>query len=86
MAQKLRPFRPVTPGVRTPLVEGLMESEGGTFTHGATWGGHPVSMAATIANVTAMQDEKVVENCANNEAYFRSKLDDLAASADSPAP
>ena len=68
--------------IRTPLVEGLMESEGGTFAHGATWGGHPVSMAAAIANITAMQDEKVVENCANNEAYFRSKLDDLAAAHD----
>ena len=68
--------------IRQPLVDGLMESEGGTFTHGATWGGHPVVMAATIANITAMRDEKVIENCADNASYFRRRLDDLTATHD----
>ena len=68
--------------IRRPLVDGLMDSDGGTFTHGATWGGHPVAMAATIANITAMRDEKVVENCAENADYFRERLDDLQASHD----
>ena len=68
--------------IRQPLVEGLMESDGGTFTHDATWGGHPVAMAATIANITAMRDEKVVENVAENEKYFGERLDDLSAAHD----
>jgi adenosylmethionine-8-amino-7-oxononanoate aminotransferase len=68
--------------IRTPLVEGLMESDGGSFTHGATWGGHPVAMAAIIANINAMREEKVIENVSENEKYFRSKLDDLAAAHD----
>ncbi len=68
--------------IRGPLVEGLMGSEEGTFTHGATWGGHPVSMAAAIANITAMRDEKVIENCAANEKYFRQRLDDLTDAHD----
>lgn len=68
--------------IRRPLVEGLMESEGGTFAHGATWGAHPVAMAATIANLIAMRDEKVVENVGEHEKYFRNKLDDLQAAHD----
>ena len=68
--------------IRSPLVESLMESDDGTFTHGATWGGHPVSMAATIANITAMRDEKVVENVSENESYFRGLLDSLMAAHD----
>lgn len=64
--------------MRRGLVDGLMESEVGTFTHGATWGGHPVAMAAAIANITAMRDEKVVENTAEHEPYFRGRLEELA--------
>ena len=68
--------------IRSPLVDELMSSSIGTFNHGATWGGHPVAMAATIANLTAMRDEKVVENCAENQDWFRRRLDDLSAAHD----
>lgn len=64
--------------MRRGLVDDLMDSETGTFTHGATWGGHPVAMAAAIANINAMRDEKVVENAAEHEDYFRSGLERLA--------
>jgi adenosylmethionine-8-amino-7-oxononanoate aminotransferase len=62
-----------------------MSSEIGTFTHGATWGGHPVVMAVTIANVTAMRDEGVIENVQANEGHFRSRLDELTAAHDNVA-
>ena len=68
--------------VRRPLVDQVMDSPAGSFLHGATWGGHPVVMAASIANLTAMQDEKVVENVAQNEDLLRARLDDLMAAHD----
>lgn len=46
--------------IREPLAEALFSS--GAFTHGATWGGHPVSTAAAVANITAMRDERVPEH------------------------
>ncbi|NIH79715.1 aspartate aminotransferase family protein [Amycolatopsis viridis] len=49
--------------VREPLVEQLYDSpRGGVFTHGATWGGHPVATAVAVANITAMRDEKVPQH------------------------
>jgi adenosylmethionine-8-amino-7-oxononanoate aminotransferase len=49
--------------VRDRLVEQLFDSPlGGTFTHGATWGGHPVSTAVAVANITAMRDENILGN------------------------
>ncbi|WP_031468018.1 aspartate aminotransferase family protein [Sciscionella sediminilitoris] len=49
--------------VREQLVGELFGSpKAGTFTHGATWGGHPVSTAVAVANLTAMRDEQVPEH------------------------
>ena len=60
----------------------LMSSETGTFTHGATWGAHPVVMATTIANVTAMRDEAVIDNVRANVDHFRGKLAELTDAHD----
>ncbi len=49
--------------VREKLVTDLHDSpKGGVFTHGATWGGHPVSTAVAMANINAMREEKVLEH------------------------
>jgi adenosylmethionine-8-amino-7-oxononanoate aminotransferase len=49
--------------VRERLVTELYDSPlGGTFTHGATWGGHPVATAVAVANIGAMRDEQVPEH------------------------
>lgn len=49
--------------VRERLVAELYESPlAGTFTHGSTWGGHPVATATAVANISAMRDEKVPEH------------------------
>ena len=71
--------------IRRPLVDDLMSSEIGTFTHGATWGGHPVSMAVTIANISAMREEGVIENVREHADHFRQGLDDLMATHDNIA-
>ena len=65
--------------VRRPLADRVLDSPSGTFLHGSTWGGHPVVMAASIANLSAMQDEKVVDNVARNEEGLRNRLLDLQA-------
>ena len=68
--------------VRRPVVEKVLDSEAGTFLHGATWGGHPVVMASAVANITAMREERVVENVARNAPLFEARLHDLAEAHD----
>ena len=68
--------------VRRPVVEKVLASEAGTFLHGATWGGHPVVMASAVANITAMREERVIENVARNAPLFEARLHDLAEAHD----
>ena len=39
-----------------------------TFTHGITFGGHPVQAAIALANIEIMKRERIVEHVADNEA------------------
>ena len=68
--------------VRRPVVEKVLDSPAGSFLHGATWGGHPVVMAAAVANITAMREERVIENVARNAPLFEARLHDLAETHD----
>ncbi|UYM03330.1 aspartate aminotransferase family protein [Solicola gregarius] len=64
--------------VRRPLVDQLLESpEAGMFSHGATWGGHPVSTAVSVANLTALRDEDVPGKVRGLEPHFQLGLDRL---------
>jgi adenosylmethionine-8-amino-7-oxononanoate aminotransferase len=65
--------------VREPLVDALLDSPVGMFTHGVTWGGHPMSTAVAVANITAMRDEKVPQHVLETAPFFRAGLDELAA-------
>jgi adenosylmethionine-8-amino-7-oxononanoate aminotransferase len=63
---------------RTQRIRELFDSPlGGTFTHGATWGGHPVSTAIAVANITAMRDEDVLGNVRRRAPRLRGGLDEL---------
>jgi adenosylmethionine-8-amino-7-oxononanoate aminotransferase len=64
--------------VRRPLVDELLDSEIATFTHGATFGGHPVSTAVAVANIRALREERIPEQVSELEPYFRAGLDELA--------
>src|SRR5690348_12426413 len=55
-----------------PFIEG-----GHSFTHGFTFGGHPMSSAIAMANLDAMEREGVLENVRANEAEFRATLESL---------
>ena len=68
--------------VRRPVIDKVMDSPAGSFMHGATWGGHPVVMAAAVTNLTAMRDEKVIDNVVHHAPLFEARLKDLAAAHD----
>lgn len=64
--------------VREQLVQELFNSStGGVFTHGATWGGHPVSTAVAVANITAMRDENVIGNVQEQGPRIMEALESL---------
>jgi len=48
-----------------------------SFTHGFTFGGHPVASAVALANLDALENEGILENVRANESYFADKLDSL---------
>jgi len=65
--------------IREELAQSLLESPlAGVFTHGSTWGGHPVSTAVAVANISAMRDEDVLGNVRRLEPHFQAGLDSIA--------
>lgn len=61
---------------RPHIAEPFLES-GGMFTHGITFGGHPVSCAVAMANLDILESEKVIDHVADHEGYFRAGLETL---------
>ena len=49
-----------------------------TFLHGFTFGGHPVSAAAALANLDIFERENILNHVQSKEGEFRAKLDTLA--------
>jgi adenosylmethionine-8-amino-7-oxononanoate aminotransferase len=45
---------------RRPLAERLLGEGGGGFTHGATWGGHPVATAVVAAVIDVLRTEQIL--------------------------
>ena len=50
---------------------------GSTFTHGSTYGGHPVACAVALANLDVIESEDLYGHVRANEANFRATLDKL---------
>jgi len=48
-----------------------------SFTHGLTFGGHPVSAAVSLANIQVFEDENILEHVRANEPAFRGMLESL---------
>lgn len=67
--------------VRHSLAERLWEGAG-TFSHGATFGGHPVACSVLIANVSAIEQEQVLTNVRNLMPRIKVGLEDLRARHD----
>ncbi|HEY3764418.1 MAG TPA: aminotransferase class III-fold pyridoxal phosphate-dependent enzyme, partial [Gaiellales bacterium] len=63
----------MTDGVGARFVEGK-----NMFTHGITYGGHPVATAVALKNLEIMEREDVLGNVRRNEPYFKAMLERLA--------
>ena len=50
---------------------------GAMYTHGMTFGGHPVQAAVALKNIEIMKREGIVEHVREHEPEFRSRLDSL---------
>jgi adenosylmethionine-8-amino-7-oxononanoate aminotransferase len=48
-----------------------------SFTHGFTFGGHPVCAAVALANIAAFEREGILEHVRENEGPFRAMLESL---------
>ncbi len=59
------------------LVEPFLSGEN-SFSHGITFGGHPVSSAVALANLDIFEKEDLNGNVQRNQAAFRATLDKLA--------
>ena len=64
---------------RGSLVERVWDSPLAMFVHGSTFGGHPVSTAVAVANMTAMRDEGVPANVLRHESRLANGLRELMA-------
>jgi adenosylmethionine-8-amino-7-oxononanoate aminotransferase len=58
------------------VMEPFLEA-GSMYTHGITFGGHPVQCAVALKNIEIMKRERVVENVRENAAAFRATLEQL---------
>jgi adenosylmethionine-8-amino-7-oxononanoate aminotransferase len=61
-----------TDAVMQPFLDGDQ-----SFTHGVTFGGHPVQCAIALKNIEIMKRERIVEHVRENEDAFRSTLAQL---------
>jgi adenosylmethionine-8-amino-7-oxononanoate aminotransferase len=59
-------------GVAEPFLDGA-----NSFSHGFTFGGHPICAAVAIANLDALEREGVLENVRANEGALRAMLESL---------
>jgi len=55
-------------------VYAAFDTEGGMYTHGITFGGHPVACAIALKNLEIMKRERIVEHVAERGDDFRAKL------------
>ena len=58
------------------IAEPFMEGNN-SFTHGFTFGGHPICAAVALANLDALEREGVIDNVRSGEAAFRAMLESL---------
>ena len=65
--------------VRGALVDRVWDSPMAMFSHGSTFGGHPVAAATAVANMAAMRDEEVLAGVQRNEARLGDGLRALMA-------
>ena len=59
------------------VMEPFLETSSSMYTHGITFGGHPVMSAIALKNIEIMKREGVIEHVRANEVAFKTKLETL---------
>src|SRR4051812_1726100 len=59
------------------LAQPFLDAEKASFTHGLTFGGHPVGCAVALRNLQLFDDEDLVGNVTRHEAGFEERLASL---------
>ena len=70
-------YAPLGGVLASDKVAAPFEREGEMFAHGLTFGGHPVSCAAALANLEIMQEEDLPGRVRAHEGEFRASLEEL---------
>ena len=60
--------------VHDQLIEALIANSNGKFTHGYTYSGHPVSVAAGLAAVKYYKEKNILANCKQQSKYLFKQL------------
>jgi adenosylmethionine-8-amino-7-oxononanoate aminotransferase len=60
--------------VKKEIADVFLGDESRKFMHGITFGGHPVSAAAALANIEIIERENLVEHSARMGAYLKEQL------------
>ena len=76
-------YAPLGGVIATPrVVDEIAASPLGSFVHGSTFGGHPVATAVAVANLTAMREERVIENVVAQQDHLANLVRGLHDSYD----
>jgi adenosylmethionine-8-amino-7-oxononanoate aminotransferase len=70
-------YAPLGGVITRPHIAGAFIDNQDIVMHGLTFGGHPVSCAVALANIEAMESERILENVAEHQHRFRAGLETL---------
>ena len=70
-------YLPLASAIATTEVADVFAGEDNIFRQALTFGGHPVTAAAALANIDIMERDGLVENAARTGDYFLGQLRDL---------
>jgi adenosylmethionine-8-amino-7-oxononanoate aminotransferase len=70
-------YAPMGAVIASDRVFAPFAEERNTFSHGITFGGHPVASAVALANLDVFENEGILDNVRANEGAFQAMLDSL---------
>ena len=71
-------YSPMGGVVVSDRISGTLREKAPMFSHGSTFGGHPVSAAVALESINIIEREKLLENVHNLEGHFESELRRMA--------
>ncbi len=71
-------YSPMGGVVVNQRISGTLREHAPMFSHGSTFGGHPVSAAVALENIAIIEREKLLENVHSLEGHFEGELRRMA--------